>query len=110
MTPEGGRTWGYWTQLKLAMLRDYLSRFAVASKAQPERIYLDAFAGEGSGRDRLTGEEFHGSARIALDIDDGSGFTRFRGLRASMWSAQCEFFAFERGFRGRLKSSVVAGW
>jgi three-Cys-motif partner protein len=78
MTPEGGRTWGYWTQLKLGMLRDYLSQFAVVSKAQSERIYLDAFAGEGDGRDRLTGEEFHGSARIALDVGDGTGFTRFR--------------------------------
>jgi three-Cys-motif partner protein len=78
MTPEGGRTWGYWTQLKLGMLRDYLSQFAIASKAQSERIYLDAFAGEGDGRDRLTGEEFHGSARIALDVGDGTAFTRFR--------------------------------
>jgi three-Cys-motif partner protein len=78
VTPDGGRTWGFWTQLKLAMLRDYLTRFAVASQTQPERIYLDAFAGEGAGRDRLTGEEFHGSARIALDVGSGNGFTRFR--------------------------------
>jgi len=90
MTPEGGRTWGYWTQLKLAMLRDYLSRFALASKAQPERIYLDAFAGEGSGRDRLTGEEFRGSARIALDIDDGSGFTQFRCFELGAKAAELE--------------------
>jgi len=55
MTPDGGRTWDYWTQLKLSMLRDYLSRFSLASKALPERIYLDAFAGEGDGRDLLTG-------------------------------------------------------
>ena len=78
MTPEGGRTWGYWTQLKLAMLRDYLTQFVVASQAQSERIYLDAFAGEGHGRDRLTGAEFRGSARIALDVGGGTGFTRFR--------------------------------
>ncbi len=90
MTPDGGRTWGYWTQLKLSMLRDYLSRFSVASKALPERIYLDAFAGEGDGRDRLTGEEFHGSARIALDIGDGSGFTRFRYFELEPKAAELE--------------------
>ena len=78
MTPEGGRTWGYWTQLKLAMLRDYLTQFVVASQTPSERIYLDAFAGEGHGRDRLTGAEFRGSARIALDVGGGTGFTRFR--------------------------------
>jgi three-Cys-motif partner protein len=90
MTPEGGWTWGYWTQLKLAMLRDYLSRFAIVSKAQSERIYLDAFAGEGDGRDRLTGEEFHGSARIARDVGDGTGFTRFRYFELGPKAAELE--------------------
>lgn len=42
-----------------------------------ERVYLDAFAGEGSGVDRLTGEEFSGSARIALDVDKPP-FTKLR--------------------------------
>jgi hypothetical protein len=40
-------------------------------------MYLDAFAGEGFGIDRLTGEEFKGSARIALDVADPQ-FTRLR--------------------------------
>jgi hypothetical protein len=31
-------------------------------------VYLDAFAGEGLGIDRLTGEEFKGSARIEVVI------------------------------------------
>jgi three-Cys-motif partner protein len=60
------------------MLADYLAGFATASKGQSERVYLDAFAGEGSGLDRLTGEEFPGSARIALEAGEGAGFTRFR--------------------------------
>jgi hypothetical protein len=38
---------------------------------------LDAFAGEGLGIDRLTGEEFKGSARIALEVADPA-FTRLR--------------------------------
>ncbi len=78
MTPPPGRSWGYWTRVKLQMLGEYLSGFATASKEQSERVYLDAFAGEGSGLDRLTGEEFPGSARIALEAGEKAGFTRFR--------------------------------
>lgn len=78
MTDVTPRAWGYWTQAKLQMLADYLAGFATASKGQSERIYLDAFAGEGTGVNRLTGEEFPGSARIALNAGDRAGFTRFR--------------------------------
>jgi three-Cys-motif partner protein len=78
MSDRPGRSWGYWTRAKLEMLADYLAGFATASKGQDERVYLDAFAGEGSGLDRLTGEEFPGSARIALEAGEGAGFTRFR--------------------------------
>ncbi len=77
MTPQSGRSWGYWTRAKLRILSDYLDRFVTASSGQTERVYLDAFAGEGSGLDRLTGEEFKGSARIALEVND-PGFTRYR--------------------------------
>jgi three-Cys-motif partner protein len=78
MIDRPGRSWGYWTRAKLQMLADYLAGFATASKGQSERVYLDAFAGEGSGLDRLTGEQFPGSARIALEAGEGAGFTRFR--------------------------------
>lgn len=78
MTSATGRSWGYWTRAKLQMLADYLAGFATAAKGQSERIYLDAFAGEGTGLDRLTGEEFPGSARIALKAGEGAGFTKFR--------------------------------
>jgi three-Cys-motif partner protein len=78
MSETPGRSWGYWTRAKLQMLSDYLAGFATASKGQAERVYLDAFAGEGSGLDRLTGEEFPGSARIALEAGESAGFTRFR--------------------------------
>lgn len=76
MSREGVRSWGFWTQAKLKILADYLPAFLTASKRSPERVYLDAFAGEGRGVDRLTGEEFSGSARIALDADGGAVFTR----------------------------------
>ena len=48
-----------------------------SAKSQKERIYLDAFAGEGSGVDRLTGQEFTASARVALEVTDPA-FTKFR--------------------------------
>jgi three-Cys-motif partner protein len=78
MSARDGRSWGYWTQAKLAILADYLPAFLRASAGKAsEYVYLDAFAGEGRV-DRLTGEEFNGSARIALDADAAGGFTRLR--------------------------------
>jgi three-Cys-motif partner protein len=91
MNQQSGRSWGYWTRAKLAILDEYLDQFVVASSGQSERVYLDAFAGEGEGLDRLTGEEFKGSARIALEANE-PGFTRFRffemGTRASELEAK----------------------
>jgi three-Cys-motif partner protein len=71
-----GRSWGFWTEAKLSILDGYLDSFVTASSGQTERIYLDAFAGEGAGLSRLTGEEFKGSARIALEVRS-PGFTRY---------------------------------
>ena len=81
MTEQAGRSWGFWTRLKLRILADYLSAFVRAASNPSERIYLDAFAGEGTGLDRLTGEKFDGSPRIALEVGD-PGFTRFLGAAA----------------------------
>jgi three-Cys-motif partner protein len=79
MSEHQGRPWGYWTRLKLAILAEYLPAFLRASAGKTsEFVYLDAFAGEGLGIDRLTGEEFNGSARIALETTDAGGFTRLR--------------------------------
>lgn len=79
MTERAGRSWGYWTRAKLAILADYLPAFVTASSGRAtEFVYLDAFAGEGRGVDRLTGEEFNGSSRIALEVAEAGGFTRLR--------------------------------
>jgi len=79
VSATAGRSWGYWTEAKLAILHDYLPAFLRASKGKAsEFIYLDAFAGEGHGISRLTGREFSGSARIALDVDVAGGFTKLR--------------------------------
>jgi hypothetical protein len=46
VTDAPRRSWGYWTQAKLAILRDYLPAFLHASKGKAsEFVYLDAFAG-----------------------------------------------------------------
>lgn len=82
MTPAAARSWGYWTRAKLAVLNDYLPAFLQASSGRAtEFVYLDAFAGEGRGVDRLTGEEFNGSARIALAAESPNGVARFTRLR-----------------------------
>ena len=56
----------YWTRNKLSILAGYFPAFNVASKKSPERLYIDLMAGEPVNRDAQTGEEFDGSARLAL--------------------------------------------
>lgn len=61
------RTWGYWTEHKLAMLADYLPAFTTASKAAGKTIYLDLFAGDTTNISRTTGQVIDGSPRVALN-------------------------------------------
>lgn len=63
------RDWGDWTELKLDILTQYLDRFTTAAQKPDARVFLDAFAGQGRGRSRSTGDVFEGSARIALNTD-----------------------------------------
>jgi three-Cys-motif partner protein len=60
------RTWGVWSELKLEILKRYLTRFTTAAKRSPACVYIDAFAGTGTGVSRTTEEPFDGSPRIAL--------------------------------------------
>lgn len=60
------RSWGFWTEQKLAMLADYLPAFTTASKKAPTKLYLDLFAGDSRNFSRTTGEEIDGSPRVAL--------------------------------------------
>jgi three-Cys-motif partner protein len=108
MTGSALRTWGYWTRAKLQMLKDYLDRFASASQSQSERVYLDAFAGEGDGVDRLTGQEFPGSARIALEAGNGTGFTKFRYFEQNDTRARALEDRLREDYPGR-DIKVVAG-
>jgi three-Cys-motif partner protein len=61
------REWQYWTRNKLEILAGYLPAFNTAAKNRSsERLYIDLMAGEPVNRERITGEEFDGSARLAL--------------------------------------------
>jgi three-Cys-motif partner protein len=72
MEARGGRRGGvrefrYWTRNKLDILAGYLSAFNQASYLRAsERLYIDLMAGEPTNRDKDTGEEFDGSARLGL--------------------------------------------
>src|SRR3954447_15538958 len=91
VTAREGRAWGFWTRHKLAILEDYLPAFLHASKNKAsEYVYLDAFAGEGEGIDRLTGEQFPGSSRIALDVAVAGGFTRLRFFERTSKASELE--------------------
>ena len=60
------REWQYWTRNKLEILAGYLPAFNTAAKRSAERLYIDLMAGQPVNRERISGEEFDGSARLAL--------------------------------------------
>ena len=111
-TDDGGvgpkrRSWGYWTEAKLGLLADYLDAFTTATKLKTsERVYLDAFAGQGRGLSRTTGEEFESSPRIALGVDEPP-FTRLRFFELGQKATQLEE-ELRRDFPAR-DLRVVAG-
>lgn len=86
------RYWGFWTRGKLDLLRRYLDAFTTASKSQREILYLDLFGGQPKNKERLTEQDFDGSARIALNVVDD----RFSRLR---------FFELEP-YASRLRASL----
>jgi len=63
------RGWGFWTRLKLDMLREYLPAFTRASKSVGTTTYLDLFAGQVNNVDRETGDRIESSVEIALRVD-----------------------------------------
>jgi three-Cys-motif partner protein len=60
------REWEYWTRSKLEILAGYLPAFNLACQRWPDRLYIDLMAGSPANRERSTGVEFDGSARLAL--------------------------------------------
>ena len=89
------REWQYWTRNKLSILAGYLPAFNVASKRSPERLYIDLMAGEPFNRDKKTGEEFDGSARLALSCTPP--FTRIALCEMPQKAAALEKGVHSRG-------------
>lgn len=63
MTTDFG---GYWTEVKLDILRKYLVGFNLASKRAGATVYLDLFAGKVLNTRPDTGTEYEGSTAVAM--------------------------------------------
>lgn len=84
-----GREWPYWTRNKLEILAGYLPAFNQAAQGRsPERLYIDLMAGSPTNRDKATGEEFDGSARLALGATPS--FTRLAFCERTELAAELE--------------------
>jgi three-Cys-motif partner protein len=62
---------GYWTEIKLAILKKYSAAYTSIMKSHPvirEYAYIDGFAGAGKHISRETGEIIEGSPSIALNL------------------------------------------
>ena len=70
---------GDWAQDKLKILRLYLPGYLQATTKARERIYIDAFAGPGSNRLKVSGQIIDGSPLLALDAEAQNG-TKFDRL------------------------------
>jgi len=69
---------GYWTEIKLSILQEYAKAYSkIMSKqgAIMHYAYIDAFAGRGTLKSKVTGEEINGSPLTALKIQPG--FTHY---------------------------------
>lgn len=88
MSVDDVREFGHWTELKLEILRRYLDEFTTTTKNKARaRVFLDAFAGQGVGRSRETGDVFEGSVRIALQTE-GPPFTHLRFVEVDSTKAR----------------------
>jgi len=60
---------GYWTELKLNIIKEYAKAYAsIMSKQSPIQhyAYVDAFAGAGTLKSKESGEEIDGSSSMAI--------------------------------------------
>ena len=73
---------GTWTQVKLAILREYAAAYTAILSKQPSiksYAYIDAFAGAGRHIAKETGDEIAGSLRERLDeAIEGTGIEILR--------------------------------
>lgn len=59
---------GLWTEIKLAILREYAAAYAQVLKGKLTFEYVDGFAGAGEHLSKTTGKHVSGSPKLALDI------------------------------------------
>jgi three-Cys-motif partner protein len=74
---------GYWTEIKLQILREYSSAYAQILGKQPyirHYAYIDGFAGAGSHVSKTTGMEIEGSPAIALKVQPPFSYYHFIDL------------------------------
>jgi three-Cys-motif partner protein len=62
------REWKPHSHEKISIFTDYISQFAKAASSSPNRVYIDAFAGDTLNVLATTGEQFPGSAEVALGV------------------------------------------
>ena len=82
--PEAGLdVVGYWTEIKLSILRDYSKTYATILSNQKiikHYAYIDGFAGVGMHISKTTGQEIEGSPSIALNLQPGFSHCHFIDL------------------------------
>ena len=59
---------GRWSEIKLAILREYAAAYARVLKGKLPFEYVDGFAGAGEHLSKTTGEHVPGSPKLVLDI------------------------------------------
>lgn len=69
-TPWGGamREWSPHSYEKISILSDYLQRFVIAAQSAPNRVYIDAFAGDTINVLKGSDRQFPGSAEVAVAV------------------------------------------
>lgn len=103
------REWSYWTRNKLTILSDYLPVFTRAASTKVPRgtLYLDLMAGEPVNVARETGDQFDGSARIAIGCKPPFGkvvlFEKHPSKAAALLAD------IEERFPGDARAQVVVG-
>ncbi|MCY4257485.1 MAG: three-Cys-motif partner protein TcmP [bacterium] len=77
------REWKGHSYEKISILGDYLTAFAQAAKSAPNRVYIDAFAGDPDNIIEGTNREFVGSAKLALGVSPSFTHLRFFEKKSS---------------------------
>lgn len=62
------REWRPHSEEKISIFEDYIAAFARAAQRAPNRVYIDAFAGDTVNILSTTGDIFAGSAEIAIGV------------------------------------------